>query len=208
MQIAIKGLIFDYGNVLCQPQQLSDLEEMAAILQMPWKDFEPIYWTYRMVYDASKMSAREYWEKVASDAGRRLSDGEVEVLRKLDVDSWSLPNRVMIRYAEAVRRAGVRTAVLSNMPDDLRQSVAAWLPEFDHSTYSCDLGVCKPDPAIYRDCLDGLGVGASEALFLDDRPENVRAAMDLGIHAILFTNPCEAAAILSRDYSLPLALEC
>jgi putative hydrolase of the HAD superfamily len=208
MPIAIKGLIFDYGNVLCQPQRLSDLRIMAGILQMPEKEFEPIYWSYRMPYDASKMNARQYWEQVASDAKRTLKDGDLEALRKLDVDCWSLPDPVMIRYAEAVRKAGVRTAVLSNMPMDLRVSVATWLPEFHHSTYSCDVGYCKPDAAIYQHCLKGLGVAAEEALFLDDRPENIDASREAGIHSVLFTTPAEAAAILAREYSLPVSIEC
>lgn len=44
----------------------------------------------------------------------------------------------------------------------------------------------KPDPAIYEHTLRGLGVTASEALFLDDREINIQAARALGIHAIRF----------------------
>ncbi|MBV8816860.1 MAG: HAD family phosphatase [Acidobacteriaceae bacterium] len=208
MPIAIKGLIFDYGNVLCEPQRVSDLQTMARILQMSKETFEPIYWTYRVSYDASKMTAREYWEQVASDAHRTLQEEDITALRKLDVDSWSLPSPVMINFAERSRKAGLRTAVLSNMPMDLRLSVANWLPQFDHSTYSCDVGMCKPDPAIYRHCLDGLATAANETLFLDDRPENVRAARELGIQSILFTTAAEAGAMIGRDFSLPVAIEC
>ena len=51
-------------------------------------------------------------------------------------------------------------------------------------------------------CLSGLGVKASEAVFLDDRPENVDAAKKLGIHAILFQTPEGAAADLAAGYGL------
>jgi HAD superfamily hydrolase (TIGR01509 family) len=44
----------------------------------------------------------------------------------------------------------------------------------------------KPDAAIYQHTLRGLGVSASEALFLDDREINIQAARALGIHAIQF----------------------
>jgi len=67
----------------------------------------------------------------------------------------------------------------------LRQEFA-WLAEFDQLTWSCELGIAKPDPAIYRLTCDRLGVLPEEALFLDDKPENVQAAEQLGLHALQF----------------------
>jgi FMN phosphatase YigB (HAD superfamily) len=51
-------------------------------------------------------------------------------------------------------------------------------------------------------------VGASEALFFDDRPENVEAARRLGIHAIEFTTPEEAIAAIDGQYILPVPIAC
>jgi putative hydrolase of the HAD superfamily len=208
MPIPIQGLIFDYGNVLCLPQSRSDLQSMAAILRVPEAEFEPVYWSYRMVYDATGIEPAAYWEQVASDLGSTLTPSEIEQLRRLDVDCWSTPNTTMIAFAEAARAAGLRTAILSNMPMDLRLSVAKWLPAFDHSTYSCDVRTCKPGPEIYQHCLEGLAIPASQALFLDDRPENVEAAQRAGIHSFVFTTAEDAAAVLARDYALPVRIEC
>jgi FMN phosphatase YigB (HAD superfamily) len=55
----------------------------------------------------------------------------------------------------------------------------------------------KPDPAIYEHTLRGLGVTASEALFLDDREVNIRAAQALGIYAVRF----ESIEKLRRELS-------
>jgi putative hydrolase of the HAD superfamily len=190
MQSVLKGLIFDYGNVLCAPQPDSDVVAMAALLELTGDEFKPHYWRYRHAYDASELDAQAYWHAIASDAGRDVSDREVEQLTELDVRSWIHPSPVMIKWARLLREAGLRTAVLSNMPTALRRSLServGWMPEFDHETYSCDLGVCKPEPSIYKSCLEGLGTLAEETLFLDDRPENVRAAQELGIQAVIFT---------------------
>jgi len=46
----------------------------------------------------------------------------------------------------------------------------------------------KPDSAIYEHTLHGLGVSATEALFLDDREPNIRAARKLRIHGIQFSS--------------------
>jgi FMN phosphatase YigB (HAD superfamily) len=62
----------------------------------------------------------------------------------------------------------------------------AWLNNFDFVTFSGEVGLIKPDPAIYEHTLRGLGVMASEALFLDDREVNIRAAHALGISALRF----------------------
>jgi HAD superfamily hydrolase (TIGR01509 family) len=53
-------------------------------------------------------------------------------------------------------------------------------------TFSGDVLLIKPEPAIYEHMLRGLGVTASEAMFLDDREVNVEAARALGINAIRF----------------------
>ena len=63
-----------------------------------------------------------------------------------------------------------------------------WLGRFDHHTWSCELGIAKPDPAIYMHTCEKLGVAPPEALFLDDKPENIRAAEAVGLQAILFTD--------------------
>jgi putative hydrolase of the HAD superfamily len=97
------------------------------------------------------------------------------------------------------------------MPMDIRvylTDVAGWLPKFDHMTFSCDVRMVKPKPAIYEHCLHALGVAGSEALFLDDRPENIAAAQRLGIHSILFTTPKEAIAAMDGQYSPPVPILC
>jgi putative hydrolase of the HAD superfamily len=97
-----------------------------------------------------------------------------------------------VDYARRVRAAGFRTAVLSNLPHDLGEHMRAHmslLKEFDHHTFSYELRAAKPEPAIYEHCVKGLGVPASETVFIDDRPENVEGARAYGLRAILFESP-------------------
>ena len=53
----------------------------------------------------------------------------------------------------------------------------------------------KPDPSIYKLTLNRYKVIAKNAVFIDDKLENVHAAIKLGIHGIHFTT----AAKLARD---------
>ncbi len=105
-----------------------------------------------------------------------------------------------------MRRAGLKTSILSNLPRTLGERLRAergFLDHFDQVTFSYELGVIKPEAEIYHDAIRGLGVEPVEALFLDDRPENVEGGRAAGIHAEIFTTWEE---FLERDrarYGLP-----
>jgi HAD superfamily hydrolase (TIGR01509 family) len=58
---------------------------------------------------------------------------------------------------------------------------------FDEIAISAEVGIIKPDPAIFRHILDRLGVGASETVFIDDNPGNTAGAEAAGIRSIVFT---------------------
>jgi putative hydrolase of the HAD superfamily len=201
-----RAIIFDYGNVLCVPQPRQDVEAMAAVFQVPSTVFEKVYWPYRLPYDEARLDAVSYWRTVARDLGRQLGESDIPRLIQLDVGSWSHLDARMMEWARRVRASRVRTAILSNMPLELRNWIvqeSGWLADFDFATFSCDLGIAKPDAAIYQHCLSGLGVAASETLFFDDRQPNVDGARALGIHAVHFTTPEETLAALDGAYSLP-----
>jgi putative hydrolase of the HAD superfamily len=182
---------------------------MAGILNVPVVGFEEFYWQDRLAFDRAAITPETYWGKVADSLSRVLSDAERERLIEHDNRSWAQPDTVMVNWATVLRGAGVRTAVLSNMPITLRthlRGFCPWLPEFDYSCYSCDIQHAKPTPEIYLHCLRGLGAAPQEALFLDDREENIDAARRLGIHAIHFSSPEQAQSEIARDYDLPVPI--
>jgi 2-haloacid dehalogenase len=47
----------------------------------------------------------------------------------------------------------------------------------------------KPDPAIFRLCLERNGLDAGDCVFIDDSPRNIEAAAAVGLDALLFTGP-------------------
>ena len=56
---------------------------------------------------------------------------------------------------------------------------------FDCATYSFALGTLKPDPRMYEDALEKMGLPAEETLFVDDLPKNLEGARAAGIHPVL-----------------------
>lgn len=205
--IPIKAVIFDYGNVLCQAQPPEDVDAMAEIFGIGRLRFEEFYWRKRLPYDKSDLTPREYWDDFCRMASLpTLSGDSLRQVMDRDSRSWSHANAKMVAWAKQLRAGGLKTAVLSNMPLPLRVYLDAayeWLHDFDYRVFSCDVKMAKPQPEIYELCLQGLKVAAGEALFLDDRPDNITAARSLGMHGLLFTTAENAQAGLDGRYAIP-----
>ena len=74
---------------------------------------------------------------------------------------------------------------------------------FDELIVSAEVGVAKPDPAIFRLALERLGVAPAEALFVGDSPEyDLRGAMAAGV-PFVWMNP--GAEQLPEGVARPLA---
>ncbi len=52
---------------------------------------------------------------------------------------------------------------------------------FEQYFLSYEMGLLKPDPAFFHHILQTLGTPAAECIFIDDRAENVDAALSVGI---------------------------
>jgi putative hydrolase of the HAD superfamily len=208
VRVSPKAVIFDYGNVLCRPQPVADTEALANILELPVPQFTELYWQFRVAFDAAALDPTAYWNTVAQTASRALTPEQIATLIEIDSRSWSHPAPSMPQWARDLRAAGLHTALLSNMPFPVRDYIlgCAWLPDFNVRVFSCEAGLCKPEPEIYRNCLSKLGVSPSEVLFLDDREPNIRTAEALGWHAVLFTDPAAAAPEIEQRFSLPLVV--
>ena len=59
-------------------------------------------------------------------------------------------------------------------------------PLLDAAFISGDLGIRKPDPEIYRIALNKLVAKPNECVYIDDYPERVEIARELGLVSILF----------------------
>jgi putative hydrolase of the HAD superfamily len=187
---AVRALILDYGEVLSQPQRRDCVQAMAARAGTDLERFSAAYWRNRRDYDGG-LAAPEYWRRVLDSlgAGPAAAPGLVAALIADDVRSWTDYREEVWEMARAFRARGGRTGFLSNgVPEivgHLRRT-RALDAEFDAVVVSCEVGCMKPGPEIFRLCLERLGVAAGDALFTDDRLENVEAARGLGLRALHF----------------------
>ncbi|XP_029427537.1 acyl-CoA dehydrogenase family member 10 isoform X2 [Rhinatrema bivittatum] len=116
------------------------------------------------------------------------------------------PVPAMTEALRCVQAEGLKTALLSN--NFYLHSGESFLPLdrklFNVIVESCREGVCKPDPRIYKLCLDRLKVQPADSIFLDDIGENLNAAAQLGIKTIKVEDPEAAVRELEVLLGFPL----
>lgn len=112
----------------------------------------------------------------------------------------------IIERVRSLRTEGYRLGLITN---NVREGSASWralVPVdelFDVVVDSSEVGMRKPNPAIFHHTLELLGrVPPAEAVFLDDTQSNVDGAQRAGLHAILVADPdvalTELDALLAR----------
>uniref|UniRef100_A0A2K5BWW4 Bifunctional epoxide hydrolase 2 n=1 Tax=Aotus nancymaae TaxID=37293 RepID=A0A2K5BWW4_AOTNA len=101
-------------------------------------------------------------------------------------------NRPMLQAALTLRKKGFTTAILTNTwlddraeRDDLARLMCELKMHFDFLIESCQVGMVKPEPQIYKFLLDTLKTSPNEVVFLDDIGANLKPARDLGMVTIL-----------------------
>lgn len=108
----------------------------------------------------------------------------------------------VVACIRALRRAGIRTALVTNNVREISHGWRALVPAeelFDIVVDSSEVGVRKPNPAIFTLALERLGVSdPSRAVFLDDVESNVAGARRAGLHGIVVADTGAALAELDN----------
>lgn len=117
------------------------------------------------------------------------------------------PNEPVVQLVHDLKAAGLRLGVLTNNVAEFRDRWRAMLPFdelFDDVVDSHEVGLRKPNPAIYQLALARLGAEAGRTGFLDDVVSNVVAAESVGMRAVLVDDdPTDAVATVRRWAGLP-----
>ncbi len=186
----IKAVIFDLGGVLVRTEFPQARRELARKLGQELETLDRIIWGREdwELAETGAITYDEYWKRVGAQLGLTTPE-ELSDFRR-QYFSGDRVDEELVRLIKALRMH-YKIGLLSNAPDRLD----TWLEEnwgikeiFDAVVYSAQVGMAKPDPAIFRLILDRLHVPPSEALFIDDYPRNVDAALELGMQAIRFTS--------------------
>jgi putative hydrolase of the HAD superfamily len=104
-------------------------------------------------------------------------------------DEWRQAQTSIAANVELVRRlrARYKLSVLSNADVSLRGRLErdGIHGLFDDIVVSAEVGMAKPDPAIFRLAAERLGLAPTECVFVDDWDQNVEAAREVGMRGVL-----------------------
>jgi len=192
----VRGLIVDYGGVMTTD----------------------VFASFRAFCDAEGLSPDTVRDRFRSDPEARdllaaLETGELEAAEfeprlaaLLEVESERLiarlfggmaPDEAMLDGVRELRAGGTPTVLLSNSWGDALGYDRALLDElFDGWVISSEVGLRKPDPAVYELAAQRVGVPPHACVFVDDLPGNLKPARALGMATVLHRG--DAAATLAE----------
>jgi putative hydrolase of the HAD superfamily len=206
MKVKVKAVIFDFGHVLTLPPRPENMAWLAEHCGLSRERFIRAFHELRPEVDRGTLPIAEFWTRMVRRGGRMASAELLSAMGERDLEAWTRPNPAMFAWAEELRRGGWATAILSNMPPGFLPWLEEHFPEvsrFHPAVFSCRVGMVKPEPDIYRHCLQLLGLQARETLFLDDMPVNVAAARGQGLHALEFRSMEDLSRKLAGEFDLP-----
>lgn len=181
-------ILFDVGGVLltngwdhCERAQVLeqfhlDVAEFEVRHPKPYADWEigaisvESYLDATVFYEPRGFTSNEFLSAICAQS-KVLPDGALGILEELAATNQcllgALNNEARETNEYRFNRFGLRKL-------------------FKVTLSSCYLGLRKPEPAIYKTALDILGRPAERILFVDDRENNVAAAVTQGIKGIQF----------------------
>jgi 2-haloacid dehalogenase len=182
----IKNIIFDFGNVFIEwnPRNIfrkaSSDKEVEYIMQNVYSEEWNNNLDRGITFAENEMSLCERYPQHSE---------YIKAFHTHWYESLGEENPESVTLLSDLQKASYKTYGLSNWSAETFPPTRKAHPFFntlDGIILSSEVKVCKPNPEIYRILLDRYGLLPEESVFIDDRQENVDAAKNLGIYAILF----------------------
>lgn len=209
----VRAVLFDVGNtlILASPRfwLLPFLEERGL---KPRRDPKAAALAAFRFYEDHHLEARDLETALGlwREFHRRLFTGmgleeHAEALSRELVENWRNPRFwPVVPGAEATLQAlkerGYALAVVSNWDATLPEilEVVGLRPYFQHLSVSALSGVAKPDPRLFQEALDALGVPPEEAVHVGDSEADWVGAQGAGVKPLLFDPLGETPGALHR----------
>ena len=195
----LKAAIFDFGGVLVRTRSQERRIAWERRLGLARGEAEALVFGGESGVDAQHghITDEAHWRWL----GERLALSPEELARfRQEFFADDVLDASLVAYIDRLRAAGYHLGLLSNASDIARKVFAETygvLGHFDSVTISCEEGVMKPDPRIYRVALARAAAWPEEAVFVDDVPANIEGARRVGMRGIHFRTTEQAIAMLA-----------
>ncbi len=195
MPTAAKALIFDFFGVVVAFDEDILYQRIASHCPDPLSVRKALH---GLPSTPSLIEGRTTLEEVhAQLVATHNFSGSFESFRKLWLEPYSWP---MTDFAPLLEELSgqFRLVLLSNVDRYYFEAIRPHHPELRHfavQLVSYEIGFSKPSQEAFRAAIDAAAAPAQECYFVDDKAENIAAALKLGIQGHVFTNTqaCRAA---------------
>jgi putative hydrolase of the HAD superfamily len=191
------AIVFDLGKVLVDFDWSIAAKKIAAHSATPPEQFHeflatsPLLWQY----ECGLLPRAKFFEAIRAATGFLGSVAEfngyfAEIFTEI---------APMIALNAELRRRGFETYILSNTNDLAIEHVRRDFPFFQHFDgyiFSFEVGAMKPDAKIYEALETLTGRRGADLIYIDDRAENIKAAVKRGWRTILHETPEKTHAAL------------
>jgi epoxide hydrolase-like predicted phosphatase len=198
-------IVFDFGGVIAE----IDNDALFFYLQRSL-NLSPAQATQLLTKlresRAKGVSEEEFWKEYAASTNTALPANWTESFDAVK-QSAVRPIPRMIELVKTLKAQGYRVAMLSNVQKHQAKVVRdkGLHLYFDPLILSCEIGVEKPKMEAFQILVQRLHARPQDCIMIDDTPENIQAARQLGMDVILFQSVEGLQAELKRrnipDYS-------
>ena len=205
--MTLRAVIFDWGGTLSSyaDVDMSDMWRMAARRMAPDREdevcaalvaAEAASWD-RIALDRRSTQLRSILEIASGQLRLNLADIALDEAATSHLDAWTPHVRHDGQAVDALRQLrsrGLRIGLLSNThwPRSFHEHFLVrdgLAPLIDTRSYTSEMPYTKPHPSAFVSVLRALGVAATEAIFVGDRPfDDIHGAQSVGMRTILRPN--------------------
>ncbi|MGE5444802.1 MAG: HAD family hydrolase [Ignavibacteriales bacterium] len=155
---------------------------------MSEEEFNGVFHKFRPDFEKGIISEHVFWERACSELG--VPKPNIKSLWGDAFRSVYSEKKEVFSLACSLEENGYRIGLLSNTEvPPINYFHERGYKFFDAAIFSCVVGIKKPEKGIYEITLNMLSVRPREAIFIDDKEENIKGAKEVGINTILFKSP-------------------
>lgn len=187
-----KVVVFDLGNVLLHfdfkiaANNLARHSDGSSETILDLINQTP----HLYAYEKGELTSEAFFESIVALCGYKESYETFRIQFADIFDEW----HVMVEFMRALKARGIPTMVFSNTNEiaaSFIKQTYSFFNEFDFSCLSFEHGMMKPNTALYEKVEQILGKQGKDLFFIDDRAENVQAALKRGWSGQVHVDPEE-----------------
>jgi putative hydrolase of the HAD superfamily len=192
--ISARGIVFDlYHTLTARESQWSTgpmTYQMLGVTREQWEN--QLFETSRFRLAGEERDPFQIVARMARAIDPSIADDLIirVVRNRLERFAGALKNipPANVALMGALRARSIKLGLVSNAD---AMEIDAWKESplancFDSTVFSCEVGLVKPEPAIFLHCLAALGLKPHECLFVGDGGSNeLRAARSLGFTTVM-----------------------